>query len=121
MGSTRTARVVKVKGTNGVKRGVRGAHERITRQVLQMSSPLRILGYLGPGEGTGVATGTSAGDASSGEGALGSESSSSEVSGDGVGEAFTSSGDALDGEGASGGVELELLGKISSISCLRTD
>lgn len=61
----------------------------------------------------------SAGDASSGEGVLRSESSSSEVSGDGVGEAFASSGDALDGEGASGGEVLEVLGRTFSISSRR--
>jgi len=77
--------------------------------------------HLGPGGDVGVATGTSAGDASSGEGTLESDSSSSEVSGDGVGEGFTSSGDALGGKGASEGVELESLGRIFSISCLRLD
>jgi len=74
--------------------------------------------HLGAGEDTGVAIGTSACDASSGEGGL---ESSSEVSGDDVGGAFTPPGDALDGEDASGGAELESLGRMFSISCFRMD
>ena len=120
MDSTRTAGVVKVKGTDVAER-VRGTREGIARQVLQTSYYSGSSAHLGPGEGTGVATGTSAGDGSSGEGVLESESSSSEVSGDGVGEAFASSGDALDGKGASEGVEFESLEKTFSISCLRLD
>jgi len=75
--------------------------------------------HLGAGEGTGVETGTSAGDASSDEGVLLSELSSSEVSGDGVGEVSTSLGEALDGNGASGGVEFEALGRTFTSSCRR--
>lgn len=77
--------------------------------------------YSGAGEDTGVVTGASAGDASSGEGVLGSELLSSEVSGDAVGEAFTSSGDALDGKGTSGGVGLKASGRALSISFCRMD
>lgn len=61
----------------------------------------------------------SAGDAASGEvvSRSESESPSSEVSGEGVGEACASSGDALDGKGASEGVGVEALGKTFLISC----
>lgn len=74
--------------------------------------------YLGAGEDRGVTKGTSAGDALSGEGVVGSASSSSEASGEDVGEAFTSSGDDLDGKGASEGVESKTLGRaLLSSSC----
>ena len=72
---------------------------------------------LGDDEDTGVDAGTSAGNASSGEGVSLSDASPSEVFGEGACEDFVSSGDALDGEGTSGRVELEASGKTFWNSC----
>ena len=105
--------------TTDLEDRVRQVHEKIARRVLQIPDSISST-YLGPGEDTGVEVGSSAGDASSGEGVSLSEPSSSEVFGDGVCEGLVSSGDALDGEGTSGGVGSEAsLGRTFAISCRR--
>ena len=120
VGGIKTTRVGVVKGT---KYKIQIYQKEVESVTLMMRLHARCYrcsyssDYLGAGEGTGVATGTSAGDASSGKGRLRSEPSSSEVSGDDVGEASMSSGDALDGKGASEGVGLRASGKTFRISC----